>query len=989
MKKHLLLATSIVLMFMGRASADYPDWKHSGSVFILTTPEGADLPASASVEGFPLLVRLHRDTFNFGQAKANGDDIRFSSSKGESLAYQIEEWDATNGVASIWVRIPSIRGNSRQEIKLHWGKPDAISESNGKAVFNESNGYASVWHMNDPIRDEVGTLTSVDTGTTATAGMIGRGRHFPGQKGIFGGDKIPNYPTGANSHSSEAWFRSEKPNTTILGWGNEGGGRGSKVRMQLRSPPHLHIDSDFSDVRGEVRIPLGEWVHVVHTYDREDGKIYINGRLDSAAKPLLNIKTPGRMWIGGWYNNYDFVGDIDEVRISRVARSADWIRLQYENQKPLQTLVGHVVKPGKEFSIPETEVAVPEGRSVTLTAKADGAQKVYWIVKRDGRESVVATDRLAFTFDAGRVVEDESLTIRFSAIYPDEVKTKDVSVLIKEAIPDPFFLRPAVAEWDGRTTLTITPRISNMEAMEASGAAKLNYQWTVSDIAVIKEIQPGKLILKRAQNSGRITITVAIDNGGKPTMRPVTFMVKQPDKDPWVERTPSKDEKPEDGQFYSRDEQNTGTLFYNGTLKEPGEFVFLKLYADDKLVSTTDQKLGDDKTYSLSLKLKAGLIKYKIEFGSRTGDKEQLLHTVSDIVCGDVYLINGQSNAVATDVGPVDPPYTSDWIRSYGSPTGDANRARSKQWGKAVVRDRNGDKLQIGYWGMELAKRLVEAHKMPICIINGAVGGTRIDQHQRNATDPTDVTTLYGRLLWRVQQARLTHGVRGILWHQGENDQGADGPTGGYGWETWQQYFVDMAAGWKTDYPNVRHYYTFQIWPKSCAMGINGSDNRLREVQRKLPLMFSNLSVMSTLGIRPPGGCHFPADGYAEFARLIAPLVERDLYGKIPTTSITPPNLTQVYFTTDRRDEIVIEFDQPVKWDDALVGQFYLDADKVKVISGSASGRSVKLKLAGSSTANRCTYLDSSSWSPDKLLRGENGIAALTFCEVPILPNKP
>ena len=42
---------------------------------------------------------------------------------------------------------------------------------------------------------------------------------------------------------------------------------------------------------------------------------------------------------------------------------------------------------------------------------------------------------------------------------------------------------------------------------------------------------------------------------------------------------------------------------------------------------------------------------------------------------------------------------------------------------------------------------------MPICMINGAVGGTRIDQHQRNPADPEDVATIYGRLLWRVQQA--------------------------------------------------------------------------------------------------------------------------------------------------------------------------------------------------------------------------------------------
>ena len=71
-----------------------PRWKHSGSMYILTTPEGADLPASASVEGFPLLVRLHKDFFDFSQAKANGEDLRFATRTAKPLAYQIEEWDA-------------------------------------------------------------------------------------------------------------------------------------------------------------------------------------------------------------------------------------------------------------------------------------------------------------------------------------------------------------------------------------------------------------------------------------------------------------------------------------------------------------------------------------------------------------------------------------------------------------------------------------------------------------------------------------------------------------------------------------------------------------------------------------------------------------------------------------------------------------------------------------------------------------------------------
>ena len=153
--------------------------------------------------------------------------------------------------------------------------------------------------------------------------------------------------------------------------------------------------------------------------------------------------------------------------------------------------------------------------------------------------------------------------------------------------------------------------------------------------------------------------------------------------------------------------------------------------------------------------------------------------------------------------------------------------------------------------------------------------------------DPADRSTIYGRMLWRVRRARLTHGIRGILWHQGENDQGADGPTGGFGWETYQPFFVEMAAAWKTDFPNVKHYYVYQIWPNACAMGgRDGAGDRLREKQRTLPQLFSNLSILSTLDVRPPGGCHFPAAGYAAMARRILPLVERDHYGVAPAGSI-------------------------------------------------------------------------------------------------------
>ena len=91
--------------------------------------------------------------------------------------------------------------------------------------------------------------------------------------------------------------------------------------------------------------------------------------------------------------------------------------------------------------------------------------------------------------------------------------------------------------------------------------------------------------------------------------------VKESAKDAWAQRTPDKDEKPVDNQFYARDDKNEGTLYYNGTLTEAADSVFLKLYADDKLIKTESRTPKADKTYAFAVKLKAGLIKYKVEFG--------------------------------------------------------------------------------------------------------------------------------------------------------------------------------------------------------------------------------------------------------------------------------------------------------------------------------------------------------------------------------------
>ena len=985
---NIALLQMLIPQAIRQACADYPDWPRSGSIFLLTTPEGANLPESATEEGLPALIHLHKDFFDFASAKPDGQDIRFSAS-GTNLSYQIEHWDARSGSASIWVRVPKIQGNAKQEIKIHWGKSDALSESNGAAVFNASNRYLSVLHMNDQPTDAVGTVQTKDAQTRSIDGRIGQARHLAGGQGIQCGEQNEGFPVGSDSHSTEAWIRPEKSNGRVLGWGNEHAQ--GKVIMHFKSPPHVEMECYFSgaNVSSLGLIPLNQWTHILHTYEKGNSRIYVNGELSNTSETPnapLAIKSPSRFYIGGWYNNYDYVGDIDEVRISNAVRSANWAKLQFENQKQMQTLVGLVVQPGNSFGVSAEKVLVDEGSQTVFTAEALGAQKVYWILKKGQDETVVAVDRFSYTFQAGRVSGDTQVNLQCKAIYPDGVRTRDIGITVKEKIPEPIFTLSAPKTWDGREAIEVIPSIKNLDAMKNAGAADFQAQWSAGPFAVIQEATAQKLILKRSQQSGTLDVTATISNGGLSVSQTIQIDVKEPDTDPWVARVPAKDEKPQEGQFYARDQSDHGTLYYNGTLdasiQKQTSTVYLKLYADEQPIQTVTSKLDSDNSYSLAVKLKAGLIKYRVEFGV---DNDRVVERVGDIVCGDAYIIDGQSNALATDTGEKSPPETSTWIRSYAVPSGNPKDNEGNLWVLPVWKAQNGPRAELGWWGMELAKRLVESQKVPIFMINAAVGGTRIDQHQRNPKNPKDLSSIYGRMLWRVEQAKLTHGIRAVLWHQGENDQGADGPTGGFGWETYHPFFIEMAAGWKQDFPNVKRYYVFQIWPNSCSMGgRNGSGDMLREKQRTLPDLFSNMSILSTLGVEPEGGCHFPLEGWGKFAQMVQPLIERDFYGKAAAGPITAPNLRRASFNA-ARDRIELEFDQSVVWEDKLAREFYLDGAKGKVVGGSVSGSVLTLRLAEPSTATRITYLKEIDWKQDRLLKGTNALAALTFCNVPIL----
>ncbi|MDD5518917.1 MAG: LamG domain-containing protein [Candidatus Omnitrophica bacterium] len=97
-----------------------------------------------------------------------------------------------------------------------------------------------------------------------------------------------------------------------------------KVRFRLGDGTNDHnFDSNSS-------LAVGNWYHLVGTYDGTSGKIYINGVLDSKKTDAFTIKKyTNNLNLGGIGTSDTFKGLIDEVSIYNYARTAQEVRNDY------------------------------------------------------------------------------------------------------------------------------------------------------------------------------------------------------------------------------------------------------------------------------------------------------------------------------------------------------------------------------------------------------------------------------------------------------------------------------------------------------------------------------------------------------------------------------------------------------------------------------------------------------------------------------------
>ena len=206
------------------------------------------------------------------------------------------------------------------------------------------------------------------------------------------------------------------------------------------------------------------------------------------------------------------------------------------------------------------------------------------------------------------------------------------------------------------------------------------------------------------------------------------------------------------------------------------ESITVEVYKSGALQDTFVENLNftnNNSQFDIDISLNAELSKYDIKIYADSQNESMLIKEINDIVSGDVFIVQGQSNAAAVQYSGTSSAYNSDYVRVYaGGATSSSGLINNEQWYYGQGDGNENTNGNTGQWGLVLAKKLIDELSIPIAIFNGAHGGQPIEFFQRPSNYQTSTDSNYGRLFYRLEKTGLKDNVRGILWSQGESNSG-------------------------------------------------------------------------------------------------------------------------------------------------------------------------------------------------------------------------
>lgn len=419
------------------------DWQYRKPLTFDTTASGAAL--ATDVESASVLLRLSFANFAyFTDVLPGGDDFRVIAGDDQTpLKYHVERVDTSAGLGFLWVKLPRLAGNANSEkIWLYYGNSEAEAGSDPAGSFDVD--QALVYHFDSiagaPLdATAYGNNPQSSDAELTTASLIGGGARFAGEQSIV----VPPSPSlrlqPDLGWSFSSWIKLDEDSATpatLMLFADE------SASLALESS-NGQLEAIVTTAEGEQRsggqgsLAAGSWHHVAVVVSEGRLALYVDGQAAGGLDLPLTFSVTGSLQIGGATGRVGLSGEMDEVRVSKTARSQAWIQLAVKSQGFDPTMIAYGEDEG-------------EGSS-------DGGSDSYFIrvlgyVTTDGQVVIAILGMMAalswavmimksFVLNRTRVA-DQKFMHEFKRLRPDDATRLDSAEIDQDAEidDDPFLL---------------------------------------------------------------------------------------------------------------------------------------------------------------------------------------------------------------------------------------------------------------------------------------------------------------------------------------------------------------------------------------------------------------------------------------------------------------------------------------------------------------------------------------------------------------------
>jgi RHS repeat-associated protein len=323
---------------------------------------------------------------------SSGDDIVFSADPaGETkLNYELEEYDPVHGQVIAWIRIPTLSHTVDTPIYMFYGNSSIQEPQQNPTGVWDSN-HTAVYHLANTASDSTANKNNgISTSVLNATGEIGGAAGFDGLSSYI---QIPSadfasYPVSGSTSTGfsatfGAWFKTASAGV-LLGQ-DDGTAPGIYANGKV---PALYID-DAGSLRASLFWHLSSagqivtaasyndnnWHFAVDTYTNGTEQLYVDGQPVGSQQVTEYSYSSVYLYTIGTGDEFNwpatnaswlyFDGSLDEINVSNIARSGDWVQTQYNNQSSPSTSIS--LYPENAVAVLPTTATVYPGQSQQFT----------------------------------------------------------------------------------------------------------------------------------------------------------------------------------------------------------------------------------------------------------------------------------------------------------------------------------------------------------------------------------------------------------------------------------------------------------------------------------------------------------------------------------------------------------------------------------------------------------------------------------------------